>query len=245
MMAPPLAPVAPEALATVSVVDAVELHLKNRIRRGDLRPGDRLPSERKLQMQLGVSRLPLREGLARLNALGLIRIRHGQGAFVERGISRSALSDVLIALFPEHNPGALKDLIETRSFLEAELTALATLRAGAEDHARLIALAVEGGAALRDPAALADADVAFHRGVAALAGNAFMTVMYDAVAPHIRAFMISYARSEKERRAALARNRELAAAIAAGDPQKAALAARAHLQPCLRSLMPDRRTASV
>ncbi len=52
------------------------------VRRGDLRPGDRLPAERALAEQLGVGRPTLREALRALQLLGILDIRHGGGVFV-------------------------------------------------------------------------------------------------------------------------------------------------------------------
>ena len=50
---------------------------------GTLRPGDRLPSERKLAEQLQVSRTSVREALGRLETIGLLESRHGLGTFVK------------------------------------------------------------------------------------------------------------------------------------------------------------------
>jgi GntR family transcriptional repressor for pyruvate dehydrogenase complex len=129
------------AITLVSVVDAIEARIKEMIMSGKSKPGDQLPSERVLQSQLGVSRLPLREALARLQALGLISIRHGKGAYVEKSVSRAALSAVLIPFYPNQSPSGLRELVEARGFLESELTALATIKATPEDHARLDELA--------------------------------------------------------------------------------------------------------
>ena len=56
--------------------------LQRRISRGDLKPGDRLPTEKALGEAFGVSRAVVREAIARLKADGLIETRQGSGAFV-------------------------------------------------------------------------------------------------------------------------------------------------------------------
>lgn len=224
-------------IESVSVVDAVERRIKDLISSGRIKPGDQLPSERELQNELGVSRLPLREALARLQALGLIRIRHGKGAFVERQVSPTALSDVLIPFFPNDSEERLRELVEARGFLEGELTLLATQHARPEDLARLRELVEVKVAVLRDPEALADADYAFHHEIARIARNEFLLLMHSAIGPHIRSFIVAFAHASADRRAdALANNRALLASICEGDPAKAALMARAHLQPCLKSI---------
>ena len=66
-----------QSIQPMSKAEAIVQHLVGRIRAGEFGPGDRLPSERHLQRELGVGRLSLREGLARLSALGIIRVDHG------------------------------------------------------------------------------------------------------------------------------------------------------------------------
>src|SRR4051794_20361488 len=53
--------------------------LLSRIVRGIWKPGDRLPSERRLSEQLGISRASIREAIRSLEAVGLLDVRHGQG----------------------------------------------------------------------------------------------------------------------------------------------------------------------
>lgn len=57
-------------------------HIRAQIQSGALRPGDRLPSERDLSQQAGVSRMTARQALAYLVRAGLLSVRHGVGAFV-------------------------------------------------------------------------------------------------------------------------------------------------------------------
>ncbi|MDE3229632.1 MAG: FadR family transcriptional regulator, partial [Chloroflexota bacterium] len=60
-------------------------YIQQRIERGELRSGDRLPAERELAAQLGVSRTVLREALHTLAAYGLVDLQHGRGVFVAAG----------------------------------------------------------------------------------------------------------------------------------------------------------------
>ncbi len=223
-------------IESISVVDAIESHIKEIITSGKLKPGQQLPSERDLQKQLGVSRLPLREALARLQALGLIRIHHGKGAFVENYVSPSAMSDVLITFFSNQNIDRLRELIDARAFLESEMTALATQRATPEDLDKLDELARSEPGIEENPETLADADYAFHHEIARIAGNAFLSLMHAAIGPHVRSFLVAYGQNEKDRRGVLSRNRQLAAAIRAGDSKAASVTAREHLQPCLKTM---------
>jgi GntR family transcriptional repressor for pyruvate dehydrogenase complex len=103
----------------------------DQIRRGNLRPGDKLPSLRELVPQLGISQTAIREALRGLVGLGVIDLEAGRGAFV-----RSVDCEVLI------NPESLSLLlqretllhaIEVRMALEGEAIALAAERATAHD----------------------------------------------------------------------------------------------------------------
>src|SRR5688500_20409382 len=66
----------------------VVAHVRGLIERGSLRPGDRLPAERALAEQLGVSRPTVRAGLRALAAMGVVRTRHGSGTYIREGAPR-------------------------------------------------------------------------------------------------------------------------------------------------------------
>lgn len=223
-------------IESVSVVDAIERRIKELIASGTLKPGQQLPSERNLQTQLGVSRLPLREALARLQALGLIRIRHGKGAFVEENVSKSALSDVLITFFPHSSAERLRDLVEARGLLESEISALASQKATPENLVNLQSMLSTNLESVMDPERFAELDYSFHHQIATIADNSFLLLMHEALGPHIRSFINAYAHTEADRRLAHKRNLELLDAIKSRNPKTAAKMARDHLQPCLKSM---------
>jgi len=224
-------------IESVTVVDAVERHIKELIASGALKPGEQMPSERELQAELGVSRLPLREALARLQALGLIRIRHGKGAFVENNVSPNALRDVLIALFPSQNLDRLRDLVDARGLLESEISSLASRKATPEELDDLERLLTENADTVKDGEEFADLDYSFHHQMATIAGNSFLLLMHEALGPHIRSFIMGYARKVEDRQRAHERNLGLLKAIRSGNPELAAQMAREHLQPCLNSMV--------
>ena len=87
---------------------------------GELKPGDRLPPERELAEQFGVSRTVIRDAVKTLAGRGILHVKHGAGIFVstseENAIGRlGALSDIL----PLQGV-SLRDLFEIRKVLEAE-----------------------------------------------------------------------------------------------------------------------------
>ncbi|HKK99821.1 MAG TPA: GntR family transcriptional regulator, partial [Desulfotignum sp.] len=78
-------------MTKISATEAVAESLKTRILDGEFSPGEKLPSEQALLNVYEVSRLTLREALARLAAWGIIQVHHGKGAFVSNSVSVPAL----------------------------------------------------------------------------------------------------------------------------------------------------------
>ena len=112
-------------IQTVSTVDAIEAQFRQKILDGTWVSGDKIPSEKELRNHLGVSRLPIREAIARLTGLGMLRSVQGKGVFVESRVRESGLSDALIPIFLEKPPHLYRQLVEARALLEGEIAALA------------------------------------------------------------------------------------------------------------------------
>lgn len=71
-----------EGLGRVSASDLVVGHIREKIRRGELQVGDRLPAEAELARELNVGRSSLREGIKILAAYGVVEVRQGEGTFI-------------------------------------------------------------------------------------------------------------------------------------------------------------------
>jgi DNA-binding FadR family transcriptional regulator len=108
----------------------------------DLPPGTKVPSERELTKDLGVGRSTVREALNGLAVLGVLTIRHGQGAFIaeagDDGHSDSGLSHSAFTAALER--GVTREYIEARLLVEVEVTRLAAQRRTDEDLQRIEAL---------------------------------------------------------------------------------------------------------
>ncbi|KAA0944926.1 MULTISPECIES: FCD domain-containing protein [unclassified Pseudomonas] len=116
--------------------DIVE-QLEGMILEGTLKSGERLPAERALAEQFGVSRPSLREAIQKLSAKGLLVSRQGGGNYVVETLG-STFSDPLLCLL-ENNPEAQRDLLEFRQTLEASCAYYAAQRATEVDRERLTA----------------------------------------------------------------------------------------------------------
>lgn len=115
--------------------DDIVTRLESMIVEGTLKAGERLPAERALAEQMGVSRPSLREALQKLAAKGLLVSRQGGGNYVADSLG-STFSDPLLHLL-ENNPGVQRDLLEFRHTLEGSCAFYAAQRATGLDHQRL------------------------------------------------------------------------------------------------------------
>lgn len=168
----PFVKVVPEKLSQ-SVVRQIE----QLILRGILRPGERLPSERGLAEELGVSRPSLRDALAELAERGLLISRAGSGVFVA-DVLGSAFSPALIQLFSSHEE-AVSDYIAFRRDIEA-LAAERAARLGSETDLQVIDTIfrkMEAAHQKRDPSDEAQLDAEFHMAIIEASHNVIMLHM--------------------------------------------------------------------
>lgn len=114
-----------------TVSDTVIDQITALIRRGELKPGDRLPSEHGLSQLLGVGRSSIREAMKVLEAMGLIR-RGPDGSFVSDDFSSGAMSKVLYTELMARQLDIIH-LYEARQLLETHLGVLAAANVGDED----------------------------------------------------------------------------------------------------------------
>ncbi len=139
------------------------------IKRDELKPGDRLPPERELAKQLGISRPSLRAGLSSLISMGVLQSRQGAGTFIVDG--PPALDSEPLRLLAQLHGFSYDHMFETRSFLEVGAAGLAAERATGEQLATMSEEIAEMFVALKDPQQFLLHDITFHRAVAAASGN--------------------------------------------------------------------------
>jgi len=99
------------------------------IEEGKLKPGEKLPSERELSSQFGLSRSSIREALTALEIMGLLEIYSGLGTFVSKNVKNSA-TDNFDDLEDSVSP---TEIVEARKIIEPQLAKLAAQRATKED----------------------------------------------------------------------------------------------------------------
>ncbi|WP_326836444.1 FadR/GntR family transcriptional regulator [Amycolatopsis rhabdoformis] len=196
--------------------------IRSLIRADKLRPGDRLPSERNLCEQMGVSRVTVREALRVLEAAGLVAIKVGArgGAFVTTPSSTTLGANLadLVNLSPMTGP----EVIEARQVVELGIVDLVIDRATDEDLAELRELTAEHQAALKRGEYSMEMSAAFHIRVAKCAHNAAIEMLVHSFhGPLLMSLREAQVAAPLMGHRGVNEHREIVEAIAARDAEKA------------------------
>ena len=206
--------------------------LKSQILSGDLRPGDKLPTESQLTTTFGVSRTVVREAIANLNADRLVESRQGAGIFV---CDRPAMAFSAIAQEIGLKISHALNVIEVRMGLEIESAGLAAERRNTAQQAVIQEAFFEFDRLLVQSEATGRSDFMFHRAIAEATNNPFYVEVLDALG--MRAIPCDVTSPwgtdsvlTREYQAMLqAEHLAILRAISAGDADAARAAMRAHL----------------
>lgn len=148
---------------------------------GELAPGATLLSEAEMCVEYNVSRSSVREALRVLAEKGLIEVRHGLGTRVNPP-ERWHFMDALVLNIRRERGGMvaiINELLEARRIVECEVAALAAERADSDDLRRLGIALETMQRSLGEPAAFAQADFDFHRGLLEATRNRVLIRMAD------------------------------------------------------------------
>lgn len=217
--------------------DDIVAQLEAMILEGSFKAGDRLPAERALAEQFGVSRPSLREAIQKLVAKGLLVSRQGGGNFVSEVLG-STFSDPLLHLL-ENNPEAQRDLLEFRHTLEGSCAYYAAQRATEVDLQRL----TEAFERLQDCYAQhlnicrteeGAADARFHLAIAEASHNAVLlhTIrgLFDLLKRNVTTNIGGmYALREETRDMLMRQHKALYQAIMERDPERAREVSNQHI----------------
>ncbi len=195
----------------------------------------RLPTERVLAQQIGVSRRAIRHALDMLEAEGRIVRQQGRGTLVCD--ARAGALDLGNQLTKLTNPF---DTLEARMAIEPGLARLAALRATQADLDKLFE-AADASASAKDPISYEKADAAFHRRIAIAARNPLLVTIFEAVLYVASDRTWRHGREtahciNNQARYAAA-HRKIAAAVSERNPTMAEDAVRSHLAVVQQQLM--------
>src|SRR3984885_3794559 len=154
---------------TADSAATVVAHVRTLINRGTLGPGARLPAERQLARQVGVSRPTVRAGLRTLAALGVVRSRRGSGSYIPEGPPTIGVEALTFVAALHRFTG--DDVYEARRILEVGAAGLAAERATPEQLATLADEVAGLFASMTERQVFLVHDINFHRGIAAASGH--------------------------------------------------------------------------
>lgn len=221
------------AFTTVSVVrssESVVRQIEARVRAGTLARGQKLPSERELSEQFGVSRGIVREAIKLLEGGGVLESRHGSGVYVKADSTPFSVSRALtFSVTPDEESVAA--LFAFRAEVETvaahwAATHIATVKA----QLLCDALAANCDAIARaDWDAFSETDAYLHGVIAQVAGNPYLAAVLGTTRQMQRDVVRRFMRHAGAFSVAQRQHEQIVAAILAGDADGAARAMRAHI----------------
>lgn len=211
------------------VTQTIAHRLQEMIRTGELKEGEKIPSQRVLSERLKVSRPTLREALLTLETLGLVKTLPARGTFVVRPDEDREPKTV----WRYDDSYDIRDVFESRVLIESELCRLAAGHMTPETLLRVERAAEEFEEAWRrgDLIAHVEADLAFHRAIADACPNKMLRRLYYSVQNLLtesqRQPIPNTATDRMDQ--SMQEHRKIAAALCAGDAPRAGAAMREHI----------------
>ena len=199
--------------------------MKRRILSGELKPGDRIPPERELAAELGISRGSVNQGMLDLARMGFLRIAPRKGAFVAEYV-KSATPETLASIMSYDSAlldrSLFKDLMDLRILIERECTRLACANLSSESLALLQAHTDAIYAA--DDEEAAEAVYLYHKCLTEISRNAAYSMVFQSFEKMIRNLIREHYKSREELAISIPKFEMLNAAISRRDAYAADMA---------------------
>lgn len=172
-----------------NICDQIVEYIEERFIQGDIKSGDKLPSERQLSKILNISRTPIREAMRSLYQLGIIETRHGQGTFV-RADNLNVLARKLVN-YLYSNEVTFLEVLQFRKIIEAESARLAAEYANVQEKEEINYYkerAKEAGSCIKDGNykgyGLMDTD--FHMAIIKASHNSLFLQLFNVICKTIK-----------------------------------------------------------
>jgi len=212
-----------------SSVDKVLSQLRTLIVNGELKPGDILPSERKLAEKLGVGRLTIREAIRKLEFYGMVKTHPQSGTEIKgRGI---LAFEGLISEILNFEEADFKSLVETRNLLEIKSAGTAALKRSDKDIIKIKEALKAFENKMQSGESTKKEDFLFHQQIAEVSGNTVLKLLMRIITPELLKNNISLIpNTEGRSEAVLQEHRDIVDLIIAQDAKGAKNAMRIHLR---------------
>lgn len=201
--------------------------IKDIVTNGELKRGDKLPSERDLGEQLQVSRTSVREALKALETLGLIEVRHGEGNYIKDNFEDSLLEPLSIVFLLLGSKTC--EILELRKIIEPETAALAAKNITTEQLLELREIADELNNT-EDIHTSISLDRTFHNKIAEASGNSLISTIMFAVSSLIENYIENSKMHTLNKEIVKIHHEEICHALETHNATEAAIAVKKHLE---------------
>lgn len=220
------------------ISQVISRQLLQQIEDGEYPPGTKLPTEMELAAQFSVSRVPIRESLSVLRAMGVITSKQGGGSYVEEATSTALFQGIKIESDEIEN---IKNLFEMRKALEPEAAFLAASRRSPEqlEQMKLILQQLEKESVEEGRSGMF-ADINFHRSIVHATNNPIMIqVLENLTASYEKALKITLQPNTElahKRRSVFKEHESIVEAIELEEPELARIQCLRHLRNAEKKL---------
>lgn len=186
-----------QAVRKVRVYEEIVSQITSLVLNGDLKLGDKLPSERELGERFGVGRNSVREATRALESANLVETRQGEGTFVT--VTPDTLVPALSEKISSEGESGFHHLFEARRILEPQIAALAAMRATPVELKKLSAILVRQKEEVDAGGSGIEEDTEFHITLAEAAKNEFLHRLVVSLLGSLRELRERSVREENER----------------------------------------------
>jgi GntR family transcriptional repressor for pyruvate dehydrogenase complex len=212
-----------------TLANRVTHQIEQLIIEGRLQPGDRLPPERELARQFGVSRTVIREAVRALAARSLLEVQAGSGTVVRSPTAKSVAQSMTLLLRAGQAEIDYDKVHEIRRILEVEIAGLAAERRTAQDLEEMEQILHEASQIQDDRNCFAECDVDFHAALAQATHNELFPLLLDSMVDiMVQVRQMAFGVSGMPARA-LKHHRAILEQVRRGKPEEARQAMREHL----------------
>jgi GntR family transcriptional repressor for pyruvate dehydrogenase complex len=214
-----------------SISDDIVQQIISLISKGDLKPGQRLPSERELCVRFGAGRSSLREALRCLSIMGVLTARVGEGTSV--AIDRSKFMETVLRWRLSTEQHDIEDLMEVRIALEGVTAARAARNSADADIKKLRDLVAKMEVAVGDAKRFAALDLEFHLGIARTSNNDLILDLVSLIRGQLERGVAKVLLFPHAMPLSVKEHKAILQAIIKRDPEAARAAMQAHLNAAI------------
>jgi GntR family transcriptional repressor for pyruvate dehydrogenase complex len=214
-----------------SISDDIVQQIISLISKGDLKAGQRLPSERELCVRFGAGRSSLREALRCLSIMGVLTARVGEGTSV--AIDRSKFMETVLRWRLSTEQHDIEDLMEVRIALEGVTAARAARNSADADIKKLRDLVAKMEVAVGDAKRFAALDLDFHLGLAKTSNNDLILDLVSLIRGQLERGVAKVLLLPEAMPLSVKEHKAILQAIIKRDPEAARAAMQAHLNAAI------------